>query len=281
MQTLRETLLSTDIELEIIPTKILGKVIEAARKKLFATQLLGLRLGPQDIPGSKVTVILQTVDTISINKVSEGAEVPVDVEQYSSFDLTPVKYGVRPVITKEMIEDAAFGVVERNIEYAGYKMAEKLDALILKEIETGADANTTGHMVSGGAAITIANIAAGMLFLEADGYRPTDFIIGPEIASDIRQIDTFVEADKAGVTNPSKSLIGTIYGMKVWVSRNVNNVEYAYIIDRDWALCLAEKRPITMERYDDVTKDLTGIVFTARWHARYLRMEACAHIECS
>ncbi len=97
----------------------------------------------------------------------------------------------------------------------------------------------------------------------------------------MRQIAEFVHADKAGVTNISESLIGTIFGMKVWVSRNINNSAYAYGIDRDWALMLGEKRPITIEKYDDVTKDLSGLVFTARWKARYLQPGACSHIELS
>ena len=280
MRTLKE-ILTRSSEPEIVPSEIYDRVIEAARKKLIGTQLLALRVGPESIPGKTLTVVTQTVDSIVVHKVNEGAEVPIDVEAYSSFTVTPDKYGVRPVITKEMIEDGQFDVVQRNIEYAGYKMAEKLDALILEQSESGSDATGGGGAVSGGAAITIANIAEAMYNLENGGYTPTDFIVGPATAQDMRQIAEFVHADKSGVTNISQSLIGTIFGMKVWVSRNINNSLYAYVIDRDWALMLGEKRPITIEKYDDVTKDLSGIVFTARWKARYLQPGACSHIELS
>lgn len=280
MRSLSE-ILTRDTESEIIPSEIYGRVIEAARKKLIGTQLLALRAGPESIPGKTLTVVTQTVDSISVHRVAEGAEVPIDVENYSSFDVTPVKYGVRPVVTKEMQEDGQFDVIQRNLEYAGYKMAEKLDELILEQIESGSDATGGGGAVSGGSAITISNIAEAMYNIENNGYMPTDFIVGPATAQDIRQIAEFVHADKSGVTNVSQRLIGTIFGMKVWVSRNINNALYAYVIDRDWALMLGEKRPITIEKYDDVTRDLSGIVFTARWKARYLQQGACSHIELS
>jgi predicted transcriptional regulator len=160
-------------------------------------------------------------------------------------------------------------------------MAEKLDYLILEQIAAGSTAGSQN--VSGSTAITLANIVNAMYNIEYDGYTPTDMIVTPEVAMDMRQISEFVHADKSGVTNISQRFIGTIFGMRVWESRNFSttNIEYAYIIDRDWALCLAEKRPITMERYDDVTRDVTGVVFTARWNARYLQANACSHITLS
>jgi HK97 family phage major capsid protein len=283
MKTLKEAL-TRSAEPEIIPSTILNTVVESARKKLIGTQLLALRIGPESMGGDSITLITQTLDSVSVDVVAEGAEIPFDVESYSYFTMTPKKYGVRPLITKEMIEDAKFDVVNRNIEYCGYKMAEKLDFLILEQIALGSAAATgTAHTVSGSTAITLANIVNAMYNLENDGYAPTDMIVTPEVAMDMRQIAEFVHADKSGVTNISQRLIGTIFGMKVWESRNFSstNIEYAYVIDRDWALCLAEKRPITMERYDDVTRDVTGVVFTARWVARYYVADACAHITLS
>jgi HK97 family phage major capsid protein len=274
-------ILTRTAEVEIIPSELYDIVQDAVQHKLIGTKLLALRIGPASIPGSSVDVILQTKDQITVHEIAEGQEIPITKEAYSTFNLKPIKYGFKVPITREMQEDAQFDVMEHNLRESAYQMAKKLDNLILKEIETGSDANSTAHAVTGGTAITIRNITDGMLFLEADGYTPTDLILGPEPASDIRNLDTFVEADKAGVTDPSKKLIGTIFAMNVWVTRNANNTEYAYIIDKGYALCLAEKRPITIEKFDDVHRDLSGVVLTARWKARYLREDACAHIELS
>jgi HK97 family phage major capsid protein len=276
-QRLQE-LMTTTTEPEMIPSQIYNTVIEAVKDKLIGTNLLALRIGSDGIPGSSVDVVTQDVNSMTVSTLAEGQEVPISTEAVSTFNLKPVKYGMRPLITKEMIEDNKWDIIQRNLTESGYAMARKLDSLIMAQIEAGNSA--ASHTVSGGAAITLANIVTGMYNLEYDGYTPSDFVISAAIAQDIRQINTFVEADKAGITNPSKSLIGTIYGMRVWQT-NMVTADYAYIIDKDHALLLAEKRPITVEKYNDVTRDLSGVVLTARWVARYLRANACCVIQCS
>jgi hypothetical protein len=267
--------MTTTTEPEMIPSQIYGTVIEAVRDKLIGTQLLALRIGSDGIPGSSIDVVTQDVNSMTVSTLAEGQEVPISLEAVSTFNMAPVKYGLRPLITKEMVEDNKWDIIQRNLTEAGYAMARKLDSLILAQIEAGD--SSASHTVTGGAAITLANIVTGIYNLEYDGYMATDLIVSSAVAQDIRQINTFVEADKAGVTNPSKSLIGVIYGMRVWQT-NMVTANYAYIIDKDHALVLAEKRPITVEQYNDVTRDLSGVVLTARWKARYLRANACCVI---
>jgi HK97 family phage major capsid protein len=273
-QRLQE-LMTTTTEPEMIPSQIYNTVIDAVKDKLIGTNLLALRIGPDNIPGSSVDVVTQDVNSMTVYTLGEGQEVPISLEAVSTFNLKPVKYGLRPLITKEMVEDNKWDIIQRNLTESGYAMARKLDSLIIAQIEAGDTA--ASHTVTGGTAITIAKITEGMYNLEYDGYTPSDFVVSAEVAQDIRNIDTFVEADKAGITNPSKGLIGTIFGMRVWQT-NMATAKYAYIIDKDHAVVLAEKRPITVEKYNDVTRDLSGVVLTARWVSRYLRANACCVI---
>ena len=280
-------IMTTDTEPQQLPDTLYGTLIEAVRKVTIGTQVLSRRFGPQSIKGSSIDVVTSDRDSSAVHVVGEGQEVPIDLAETSTFNMKPVKYGLRPVVTKEMQEDGQWDMIQHNIAEAGYRMGEKLDALILDELDTAAALTTddngdtrTAHNVSGGAAITVKNITDAMNYLEADNYKPTDLILDTAVANDVRNIDTFVEADKAGVTNPSQSLIGRIFGMNVWVTTN-GTANYAYVIDRNHALCLAEKRPITIERYDDVTRDLSGVVVTSRWKARYLRPDAIARITTS
>ena len=273
-QRLQE-LMTTTTEPEMIPSQIYGTVIEAVKDKLIGTNLLALRIGSDGIPGSSVDVVTQDVNSMTVSTLAEGQEVPISLEAVSTFNLKPIKYGMRPLITKEMIEDNKWDIIQRNLTEAGYAMARKLDSLIMAQIEAGDSA--ASNTVTGGAAITLANIVSGIYKLEVNNYQASDLICSAAIAQDIRQINTFVEADKSGVTNPSKSLIGVIYGMRVWQT-NMATANYAYIIDKDHAVMLAEKRPITVEKYNDVTRDLSGVVLTARWVARYLRAAACCVI---
>jgi len=255
-------LLTRDAESETILTDIYRTVIEAVRTKLIGTNFISRRYGPADIPGKTLSIVAQTKNALIVHQVGEGQEIPISVDAVFNFTTTPLKYGVRPVVTREMQEDSQFAFIERNLREAGYQFGRKLDSLILTAARAGA-----GQTVTGAAAITIDNITTAMNRLEANDFMPTDFIIGPSVAQDLRNIDTFVEANKAGVNDPSQSLIGTIFGMKVWTTNQLTNNTDALAIDRDYALYLAEKRPITVERYNDVTKQLDGIVLSSRWQA--------------
>lgn len=274
MQRLQE-ILTRSAEDETIESEIYDVLIQSVKANLVATNLLAIRIGREGIPGDSVTIDLTDKNVQLVHEIGEAAEVPLEIGTISSFTLKPKKYGLRPLITKEMMEDGKFDLMQYNLQEAGYQMARRLDGLLLAQIEAGDSA--ASNTVSGGTAITVANMNTAIYNLENADYNATDLVISPAVAMDIRNIDTFVEADKAGVTNPSKGLLGKIFGMTVWQSTQVT-ANYAYVIDRQHALALAEKRPITIERYDDVTRDLSGVVITARWDMRYLRDGACAVI---
>lgn len=278
MAKLRE-LLNTSAESDIIESEIYSILVNAVQETLVGTQLLALRIGPQSIPGSSFSIPLATKDAILVHAVSEGAEIPIETEAYSTFTLTPVKYGVRPLITKEMLEDSKFDLIERQIRESGYQMAKKLDSLIMATIEAGSTA-ASQNVTTVGVALTIGQITEAIQNLEGEAFRATDIILSAACANDVRNIDTFTEADKAGITNPGVGLIGVIFGMKVWQSNQVT-ANKAYILDRNDALALAEKRPLTINKYDDVTRDMTGLAVTARWHTRYLRENAISVITTS
>jgi N4-gp56 family major capsid protein len=271
-------LLTRSSEPETIESEIYGTLIDAVKEKLIATNFIALRIGKESIPGDSIKIDYVDKDIMVVHEVAEGAEVPFEIGTISTFTLTPKKYGLRPMITKEMQEDGKFDLMEYNLREAGYQLAKFLDSALMAQISAGNTASS--HTVSGGAVITPANINTAIYNLEYDGYAATDIICSAEVAMDIRNTDTFVEADKAGVTNPSQGLIGQIFGMKVWQTNQVT-AKYAYVIDKAHALCFAEKRPITIERYNDVGKDLSGIVITTRWATRYLMANACCVITTS
>lgn len=259
----------------LIPAKIYDSLQNAVRKNLIFRQLAGLIVGPSGIPGPTLNINLQDPESMSVFEVAEGAEISTDKETYTNRSCTPKKYGIRVGITKEMVEDSQFDLMQYNAATAGYELADNEDSLAVTQL-TAAD-TAAGHTVTGGAAITIANITAAMQFLETDNYKPTDLIVGVEVANDLRNIDTFVEADKAGVANPTMSLIGTIYGMKVWVSNNVT-AKHAYVIDRAKALALVEKRPVTLANYDKIETDTSYVVATQRVGWAYLYAHSVSKI---
>ncbi len=266
----------------LIPKLIFPTLIEAVDKALLPRELAAMVIGPGQIQGSSFTINLETKDSINpIEEVAEGAEISLRSLDFSTVTVTPKKYGVSVRITREMMEDSQFELLQRNIRAIGKRFADKETDLILGAITTG-----TGATTAGGAAVTIANITESMFDLENADFNPTDFIVGNEVAQDLRNIDTFVEANKAGNTEMmSTGFIGTIYGMPVMrFSTNAGGnatATDAYIIDRSEAYMLAIKRDLTVENFDMPLYDMQGAAITWRFDVQVLRTNAISKITSS
>lgn len=259
----------------LVPRKIYERLIEEADKNLIPRSEAAMYFGPGDIPGSSLDLNLVTPDSMDVRIVGEGAEVVMDNAEYTNLNLKPVKYGVAIRITKEMLEDGQHNLLQHNIGLAGKRFAENENSLIVTALD--AAANT----VTGGAAITIANIARAMQFLEDSDYAPTSFAVGMEVLNDLRNIDTFVEADKVGNREAfEKGFLGTIYGMSVIkVSTNAGmTTTSSYVYDKSHGFVIAEKRPITVEGVQLPHFDMEGAVITQRITAVNLRSSAVAKI---
>lgn len=260
----------------LIPKSIYNVLIRAVDKALIPRSEAAIYLGPSAIPGSSKDVNLETPDTMLIREIGEGAEVVLDEVEYTSFNIKPKKYGVAIRITREMIEDANFDLLQQNIMRAGIEMAENENAITITDALDNA-ANT----VSGGAAITIPNITRAVQYLEDSDFNASTMFIGNEVLNDLRNIDTFVEFAKVGNTDMlTKGYLGNIYGMNVIkVSTNAGmTTTSAYVIDNTQAYMIAEKRPVTLENFELATFDMSGVVVTQRIALRHVRSSAIAKI---
>lgn len=261
----------------LIP-RLITPLVNSVDRKRLPRELAKQYFGPESIPGSSIDINLVDEDTSSVTRVAEGAPIPIFVSSYSNTNVKPAKYGGRPQITKEMLEDSLHDLMANEMEQTGRQLADNENTLVITALDGAA------NTVSGGAAITIANITRARQYLHDNDYQATDLIIGPEVENDLMNIDTFVEADKTGgAATPSTNLIGTIFGMRVWVvSPNAGITSTsAYVIDRSQAYVIAEKRPLTVENYDDKTHDVSGIVVTQRIAVSAIRTKAIAKITTS
>jgi len=266
----------------LIPKLIFDRLIPEVNKALLPRELAAFVLGPTQIQGSSMTINLEAPNTLDIRKVGEGAEIPLDNIDIDTVTVTPVKYGVAVRITREMIEDSQFPMFEINIGAVGKRFAEKETELVITALD-GANATT-----SGGAAITIANMTESMQDLEDNDYEPTDILIGTEVLNDLRNIDTFVEAQRAGDTEMlNTGFKGNIYGLKVTLfSSNATPApsiykKYAYVLDRKEAYLIAIKRDITIENFNLPSYDMQGAAITNRISVHLLRSKAVSKITTS
>ena len=281
VQELLQTGLGTEGQL-LIPRKIHNTLIEEVNKNLIPRSEAALYFGPSDIPGSSIDVDKVTPNTMDVRIVGEGAQIPIDQVSYTSDNLKPVKYGVSIRITREMLEDAKWNLLQHNIRIAGKRMAENETNLILTNALD--QANST---VTGGAAITIANITRGMQYLDDEDYTPTTLFVGMEVLNDLRNIDTFVEANKIGNRDMlERGFLGTIYGLNVLkfstnAAPSSTYSKYAYITDKMHAYMIAEKRPVSIENFELPVYEMNAANITQRIVVAELRSKAICKITTS
>lgn len=281
MQYVKE-LLSTGTGTEgslLIEKTIYDSIVEEADKELIDRSLAALYFGPESINGSSIDVDLVNPDTMDVREVAEGADIVVDQVTYTSFNMKPVKYGVGLRITREMLEDGKWNLLEHNARYAGKRMAENETALIISDALDNAT-----NTVAGGASVTIANITRAIQYLEDNDYQGSDMLVGREVYNDLRNIDTFVEADKSGSTELlSTGRKAVVYGLSVrGVSTNAGmTTTTAYVFDRRFAFAIAEKRRLTVENFELPSHDMSAASVTQRIKVRQVRAQAIAKITSS
>jgi HK97 family phage major capsid protein len=265
----------------LIPKKIYDTLIEEVEKALIPRSEAALYFGPADIPGSSIDVDLATPNKLKVRLIGEGAEIALDNADYTSTNIKPLKYGVAIRITKEMMEDAKWNLLAHNVKLAGRRLAENETSLILTAMQACASS------VSGGAAITIANITRAIQYLDDYDYAGTSMLVGMEVLNDLRNIDTFVEYQKVGNTEMiTKGFQGVLYGLQVMkfstnAAPSTTYSKYAYVYDKAQAFAIAEKRPVTIENFELPTFDMSGAAVTQRLAVSLLRDLAVARISTS
>lgn len=266
----------------LIPRVILPMMQEDQKKNLLDRSLAKFVVGPAQVQGAVFNYNQTVRNTGRVRQVGEGAEIGMDSQDYTTVTFTPIKYGVSVRITREMMEDSQFELFRTNIAAMGRRFAENETRLILTALD---NADTT---ITGGAAITVANITQSMLNLREDDYVPSDLIVGNEVLNDLMNIDLFNEANKWGdaSTYARTGFVGRIYGLNVHVfSSNAapatTYTRRAYVIDRSEAFGIAIKRDITVENYTLPLYDMEAACLTQRIDVRILRAEAVGLITTS
>jgi len=277
-------ILSTDAATEgqlLIPRKIHATLIAEVMKRLIPRTEAALYFSPAMIPGSSVDVNTEDENIMKVRLVAEGAEIWLDQDEYSNTNMKPLKYGVAIRITKEMQEDSQWPLLQRNITKAGKRFAENETNLILTALQA------CSNSVSGGAAITNANITRAMQYLDDADYEGTGILVGNEVMNDIRNIDTYVEFNKAGDNEVMKTgARGILLGLAVHrfstnAAPSSTYSKYAYVYDKEHAWMIAEKRPITVENFILPTFDMSGAAVTQRLTVSLLRDSATCRISTS
>ena len=262
----------------LIPRQLGLPVLEEVEKALIPRQLARQVYGPAQIPGSSVDVQVVNENSFEVWEVAEGASIPLGTQTYTNVNVRPRKFGVRPTITREMLEDSQVPLLQLNLRQAGRELAYNENNLIITSLD-GA-----GNTVTGGATLTVANLVTAIQNVRTNSYTPDTMLIGDEAFADLMNIDSFTEADKYGSREMQLTgFVGKIFGLNVvrFDATTAPTAAYdqrVYVFDSRNAYVIAEKRPVSVQGWDDFVHDVSGASVTQRIAVALIRSNSVALI---
>jgi len=291
----RELLLSESIEsTTLIQTEINRTVMEGSE--------------PAKCFRNAVPVFTMNANTMQINIgetgtyapiVAEGSEIPINNQTYTARTWTSKKFGERPMITREMVDDSLFSVVELEVRKTGMRVENTLNQWMLSVMLDNAGNNhDIAAVASGGTAGIKAVIAARQLCV-ADGFIPDTLVMHPSCT-------TYLYSDfipgyntlSQGYTNSGN--LPSIMGCRVFETGVTCTTTSAPFLvaaaNSDWAGPTDEKmggllfdskscggigmrQDTRVERYADPVRDLVGMSVTMRAACQYGVANAISTIE--
>ncbi len=218
-------------------------------------------------------------------KVSEGAEIKDDEEEYGSRAFTIEKHGSKARITTEMIDDARVNMIERELRNLGVRTGLTYADEIIKSLldNAGNEKDLAGSNLD----------SAGLLSTKAllrgePSYTATHAILHPELMSKLESDSKVTYVMNYGAMNTVSGEMPKLFGMKLvefdygTVSTNktwgfaANDEIGAIVINAEMAGGFVINRNLRIENYKDPIKDLKGLVGTIRFDAQYLTANAIA-----
>lgn len=285
IQNARELLLSEGLAAtNLIPTEVYATVVEGSEPAKCMRNVLpvfrmktAVEAIPCGEPGSYA------------KPVAEGSEIPIGTQKYDPVTFTAVKYGERPLITREMVADARFDVIAQEIRKTGSKIENSLNQVALSAILEGSGTAADCGAAGTGAAFVagIAKAVAGMIGL---GYTPTDTVYYPTAYGAV--IDRVsglngTSADSVLRTGRIPGLFGTnshICGVTdtsatyTW-GYGTNDYIGALVVDRNAAGGIGIREDISIEQYSDPIRDLVGMKIVARFDAQKFQANATYRVQ--
>jgi len=244
-------------------------------------------------PGRSVVYIKEYMSSDTPRKLSiydpeeipEGGDVPQTHETVEYVTSIPKKYGKRPMVTRELIEDAQWNVIARNTSLVMQAAKEFEDKKILDTLFTGA-ASSNAISTTSSDTLTLGNIRKGIKYLANKGWRATDIIVNPDFWESMMAY-AWNNTSNTTSTSWNESTFNTgnmppIFGVPVTMTPLLEDSSAgksrALILARKVCGFLTLKRDWTLEAVSNAITQQQGIVLTARFDVGVLHPSAIVPI---
>lgn len=241
-----------------------------------------------------------------VQRVAEGAEIPLDVTPYDQINVVPYKIAHGFVITKETIEDALIPVQQDQLVRAALRFANKVDKDCISVIAagTGSTVAASGKSLgytgtefvisgSGGVGLGQYDLIAAKSKIEQYNYMPDTLLVHPLAKTYIEKLPHYTALEQYGQPINQEGFIqvpgkfGTVAGLDCYSSTNCPTGS-AFVLSRGKsANILGQYSPMGMfvERRAMSTgvkpleeRDSVGVYITARYSPVVIRGETICSI---
>jgi hypothetical protein len=220
--------------------------------------------------------------------VAEGSEIPINNQAYTARTWTAKKFGERPMITREMVNDALFSVIELEVRKTGYRIENTLNQWMLSVLIENAGNDHDIAAGTGNDKGINAMISARQQNL-IDGYVSDTIVIHPGATS-------LIYAGYVPSYNPSAQnyintgQLPTIVGMKLlecgvaysqtsapfkasaagyeWSPATADDLG-AIVFDSNSCGGIGMREDTRVEQFTDPIRDLVGMSVTMRAACQY------------
>jgi len=221
------------------------------------------------------------------DEVAEAGAIPIDTQTYTKIDIPIKKYGVRPVITNELIDDSHFDIVEMELRKAGYRLENKLNRVVLNQILNGTYAITTSVLDPAGTHISVSDIALAAKKVKKQNIMADTLVTHPTAEGYLLQDSNLAYVAYAG--NASPLTLGTVPKLMglmpytctatdkadpTWDDTTAASDVTAIVFSKMDLAMIRMKHDIKIVDYDDPIHDLVGISCLMRYGAEVLNEKA-------
>jgi len=213
-------------------------------------------------------------------RVGEASEIPSAGEKYDNLDVTVYKIGLRPFVSREMIEDAVWDVVARQLAEGGRAMAQKEneDILALLNTQAAVGNNYQGYGATAAAAspgnLQYSDIVGAIAGVRGQNAFPDTLIVQPSEEGDLLKDEKFIHTFYFGGLM-RKALGPQEYFQQMLGFRTLTTTLQtsgkALMLDSTRHAGMVIRRDVTVENVVDPIKDLAGASLTERFNIGVLR----------
>jgi hypothetical protein len=279
----KQLMLSEAGETDLVLREIIGTVVEGAKSRESARKVLPIINTASNT--CRVTYGASPSGQYS-GYTAEGATIPIDSIRFSSTNITVQKAAIRVPITKELIEDAQFDVIELELKKAGAKLENQLNREAINTMLNGISG--PDDIDPNGTHIGTYDIGVAKGEVDENGWTADTLLLHPQALGwliDETNIGDITDGNNKVIGLDTHILDATTNGISgssdnyaFWDNTDSGYHYYGLVFDSKNYAVIVMRDDISTSKIEDPVNDLTDLIIKMRFGVGVLNKDAACRI---